>query len=152
MTTHTTSARSRALSALRRGRSFRVAARAVGVSPSTVERWATAAGVVSARRQRPLRLATLRAAVARATSQRTAVLLAVAVAHRARDTRDPVELHAVWSALDASGMTEHLADARLSDLVAAGYVERGTVGSDRAVRLTAAGEAAVRRAVRAVQA
>ena len=104
MTVHNTSTRLRALAAVRRGLSFAASARAAGVSAATVERWASAAGVVSARRQRPLRLATLRAAVARAPSQRAAVLLAVAVAHRARATADHVELHAVWSALDATGI------------------------------------------------
>lgn len=148
MTVHNTSTRLRALAALRRGLSFAASGRAAGVSAATVERWASAAGIASVRRQRPLRLATLRAAVARAPSQRAAVLLAVAVAHRARATRRHVELHAVWSALDATGIPAPLADARLSDLVAAGYVERGTVGSDRAVRLTAAGDAAARKAAR----
>ena len=68
MTVHNTSTRLRALAAVRRGLSFAASARAAGVSAATVERWASAAGVVSARRQRPLRLATLRAALRAAAS------------------------------------------------------------------------------------
>jgi len=144
VTVHNTSTRLRALAALRRGLSFAASGRAAGVSAATVERWASAAGVVSVRRQRPLRLATLRAAVARAPSQRAAVLLAVAVAHRARATADHVELHAVWSALDATGIPAPLADARISDLVAAGLAERSCLDGARAVRLTPAGHSRAR--------
>lgn len=134
--TSTDRARARAL--LLSGASQSAAARACGVAVSTVRGWARGDGLIAY-----VSDAAVRAAIPRAPSQRAAVLLAVEAAHRA-DGFGAVVLAAVWSALADAPIDPPRADARISDLVAAGLAERSSLDGARAVRLTPAGHSRAR--------